>query len=87
VIRSAGLVPRKEPALPTELADHRKRRTSALKGSKHQLDALPHLFVRVKNYAAGRIVSKSDRQVYLKLSAFGFVGARNPKLKRGIDMA
>ena len=73
MIRPAALVPWKQPALPADFAYYTKRRARALKRCKYQLQTLPHLFVRVKNNPAERIVSKADGQVHLKLSAFGFV--------------
>jgi hypothetical protein len=58
---------------PPEFAHNAQRGTDALKRSKHQLYTVPHLFVRIENYATDSIISKSDRQVQLQLSAFGFI--------------
>src|SRR3954469_14174167 len=66
-------MPWKQPALPTEFAYHSKRRAGALKRSKHQFHTVPHLFVRINNDAADRVINKSDWQGHLKLPPFGFV--------------
>jgi hypothetical protein len=84
VVRPAALVSWKQPALPAEFAYHCERRTSALKRSKDQLHTAPHLFVRVKNDATDSIITKSDRQVHLELSASSFVecAAAQPRPKQ-----